>query len=137
MEEDHHELIVIGSSSSDSTCGDLSKQTASLLSESVKVKDESMQKSNSSSSSSSSSFTSSSSSDDTEDLENRLTKTNSTPTTPSPKNLANLDELSGSDLDFAIHQVPGHGSGSRGDHIPPKDLSGGAGALPKDAGPGV
>jgi hypothetical protein len=137
MEENYHETIVIGGSSSDSTSGDLSKQTASVLSKSVKVKEESMQKSNSSSSSSSSSSTSSSSSDGTEDLANRLTKTNSTPTTPSPKNLANLDELSGSDLDSASHQVPGHDLGSRGDHIPPEDLSGGAGALPKDAGPGV
>jgi hypothetical protein len=103
----------------------------------VKVEDESMQKGKSSSSSSSSSSTSSSPSDDSEDLANRLAKTNSTPTTPSPKNLAKLDELSGSDLDSASHQVPGHDSGSRGDHIPSEDLSGGDGVLPKDAGPGV
>jgi hypothetical protein len=43
MEEDHHEPTVIGSSSSDSTSGNLSKQIASVLSESVKVEDESMQ----------------------------------------------------------------------------------------------
>jgi hypothetical protein len=135
MEEDHHAPIVIGSSSSDSTSGDFSKQTASVLSESVKVEDKSMQKSNSSSSSSSSSSTSSSLSDDTEDLANRLTKTNSTPTTQSPKNLANLNEISGSDLDSASHQVTGHDSGSRGGRIPPEDLSGGASTLPKDAGP--
>ena len=64
-------------------------------------------------------------------------QTNSTPTPPSPKNLDILDELSNSDLDSASHQGPGHDSGSRGDHIPPEDLSGRAGALPKDAGPSV
>jgi hypothetical protein len=138
MEEDHHKPIVIASSSSDAASGVLSKQTASLLSEeSVKAKDESVKKSSSSSSSSSSFSSSSSSSDDTEDLANRSKKTKSTSTTPSPKNLATLDKLSGSDLDSASHQGPGHDSGSRGDHIPPEDLSGGAGALPKDAGHGV
>jgi hypothetical protein len=109
MEEDHHKPIVTGSSSSDSAFGVLSKQTASVLSkESVKAEDESMKKSSSLSSSSSSSSSSSFSSDDTEDLANRLKKTNSTPTTPSPKNLATLDKLSGSDLDSASHQGPGH-----------------------------
>jgi hypothetical protein len=45
MEEDCHEPIVIGSSSSHSASGhNLSKQTASVLSKSEKVKDESIQK---------------------------------------------------------------------------------------------
>jgi hypothetical protein len=91
MEEDHHKTI----SSSDSK-------------ESVKAEDVSMKKSSSSLSSSSSSSSPSSSSDDTEDLANRLKKTNSTPTTPSPNTLATLDKLSGSDLDSASHQGPGH-----------------------------
>jgi hypothetical protein len=137
MEEDHHEPIVIGSSSSDSASGVLFTQTASVLSKSVKAEDKSMKESSSSLSPSSSSSSSSSSSNDTEDLANRLKKTKSTSTTPSPKNLDTLDKLSGSDLDSASHQGPGHDSGSRGDHIQSKDLSGGADALPKDAGPGV
>jgi hypothetical protein len=103
----------------------------------VKAKEESMKKSSSSSSSSSSPSSSSSFSDETEDLANRLTKTNSTPTTPSPKNLATLDKLSGSDLDSASHQGPGHDLGFRGGSHTLEDLSGGAGALPKDPGPGV
>jgi hypothetical protein len=59
MEEDRHKPIVIGSSSSDSASGDLTKQTASVLSKSVKAKDEGMKKSSSFSSSSISSSSSS------------------------------------------------------------------------------
>jgi hypothetical protein len=45
MEEDCHEPTVIGSSSSDSASGDLSKQNASVLSESEKAEYKSMKKS--------------------------------------------------------------------------------------------
>jgi hypothetical protein len=141
MEEDRRNPIIIGSSSSDQASDDIS---GSAPSASVQEEDASMTKSSNSPSSSSDSSSSSSSSSeesletqDTEDLVNKLTTTNPISKTPSPKNLATLDEHSGSDLDSASHQDLGQDSGSRGAHLPPDDPSGKAGALPQDAGPRV